>query len=127
MAKPNDPSSYRTKDGGTGYCDPPVKHQFQPGQSGNPEGRPPKMSYSSNLEILTEILEQKIDVTVPGNKTKRVTVREAIVLRRVSDALKGNEKAIDWVEDRDLGQDPFDIEEFDVESFLAEVRKESKK
>lgn len=32
------------KRGDVGYCRPPVEHQFQPGQSGNPAGPPPARS-----------------------------------------------------------------------------------
>ena len=45
---------------------PPKKHQFRPGQSGNPKGRP---KGSKNLHhVLTRILGENITVTDAGKK-----------------------------------------------------------
>ena len=45
---------------------PPKKHQFKPGQSGNPKGRP---TGSKNVhQILTKILGEKITITDAGKK-----------------------------------------------------------
>lgn len=45
---------------------PPKKHQFKPGQSGNPKGRP---KGSKNVHhVLTKILGEKITITDAGKK-----------------------------------------------------------
>lgn len=49
-----------------GKGNPPKKHQFKPGQSGNPKGRP---KGSKNVHhVLTKILGEKITITDAGKK-----------------------------------------------------------
>lgn len=74
-----------------GYGKPPKKHQFKPGQSGNPKGRPKgarsfKTALSKELETMLEIKE--------AGKAKKVSKLEAVVKRLVTDALNGNAKAL---------------------------------
>jgi hypothetical protein len=53
-------------DDDVGKGKPPKQHQFQPGQSGNPKGRP---KGSKNVHhILSKILNEKITVTDAGKK-----------------------------------------------------------
>lgn len=58
-----------------GYGKPPRTHQFKPGQSGNPKGRP--KGAKSEATILYELLHRKIPIR-EGGKTRKVTVLEAI-------------------------------------------------
>lgn len=77
-------------DDGVGYGKPPKKNQFQPGQSGNPKGRP---KGSKNLAtILEEELDQKVPVT-EGGKRRRVTKRRLAVRQQVNKAAQGDPKA----------------------------------
>jgi hypothetical protein len=74
----------------TGYRNPPVAHQFKPGQSGNPRGRP---RGSKNFrKAVEEIFIGKLAVRM-GNKVHRVTKIEAVLLTQVNQALQGNQRA----------------------------------
>jgi hypothetical protein len=77
-----------------GYRRPPIESRWKPGQSGNPSGRP---KGSKNLRsAIEEMLTEKITVT-EGNKIRRVTRLEAVLLKQLSLALKGDLKAIQAV------------------------------
>jgi Family of unknown function (DUF5681) len=70
---------------------PPVQTRWKRGQSGNPKGRP--KGSKKFVTLLAEVLNQKVRIQLDG-KTQAITKREAIVLRLVHDAMKGNSKAI---------------------------------
>jgi uncharacterized protein DUF5681 len=73
-----------------GYGKPPRAHQFKPGKSGNPKGRP---KGAKNQEtILLELLQQKIRLSERG-KARRITILEGIFRRIIEDGLKGNTKS----------------------------------
>jgi hypothetical protein len=80
----------RTRDSDVGYGRPPRSHQFQPGQSGNPRGRPKGAKNEST--ILREIFERKIESRSEG-RSRKITVLEGILLRITEDSLKGNTKS----------------------------------
>lgn len=70
-----------------GYGKPPKQHQFKPGQSGNPKGRPKK---NKNVTALfREELERKITVTENG-VSRKLTKREAMVRQLVNSGLNGS-------------------------------------
>ena len=73
-----------------GYGRPPRAHQFKPGQSGNPRGRP--KGAKNEAIILRTLLNRKIEIR-EGARTRKVTIFEAILLRIAEDALKGNTKS----------------------------------
>jgi len=73
-----------------GYGRPLRGHQFKPGQSGNPRGRP--KGAKNEATILRILLNRKIEIR-EGARTRKVTIFEAILLRFTEDALKGNTKA----------------------------------
>ena len=74
-----------------GYGRPPTRSQFKPGHSGNPKGRPPG---SKNLRSAIEaILTDQITLR-EGDKVSRVTRMEAVFLKQLSLALKGDPRAI---------------------------------
>lgn len=73
-----------------GYGKPPKHARFQPGQSGNPKGRPKK---TKDLEKLLDAeLNRPLRVAENG-QTKTVTVREAFVKSVINAALKGERDA----------------------------------
>jgi len=76
-------------------------HKFEPGQSGNPNGRP---LGSKNLStILREMLEEEIDVVIDGVKTKK-KFKDAIIRKLMKKAHDGDLKAIIEIFDRVEGK-----------------------
>jgi hypothetical protein len=73
-----------------GYGRPPQEHQFKPGQSGNPKGKPKGSKNEST--ILREIFQRKIE-SRSERGTKKISVLEGILLRITEDSLKGNTKS----------------------------------
>ena len=75
------------------------QYQWKPGQSGNPDGRPPGIRYLS--ELARDILRQSRKGDTDGKTTD-----ELVVLALVKEALRGNTKAIemlhDWTEGKVL-------------------------
>lgn len=78
-----------------GYKRPPKEHQFKPGRSGNPRGRP-KGSRSLPEEVRAA-LRKTVVVTEEGRR-RRITVVEATLRRLVERALaKGDLRAIQHI------------------------------
>lgn len=82
----------RTKPEEVGYCKPPKQHQFKPGQSGNPKGRPKKEAPDPD-KILAEALETKMK-SKENAREKSAIVLELLVRKLIEQALKGNQKAV---------------------------------
>jgi hypothetical protein len=93
-----------------GYGRPPRDRQFEPGKSGNPKGRP--KGAKSEASIWQTRLNEKIEVRV-GGRVRRITVREAIVLRCIEDALKGNIKTANFVLGRSAAAEAGEVQELD--------------
>lgn len=74
-----------------GYKCPPREHQFKPGQSGNPKGRPKK-----NNNFAEDIMEEMNEViTIQENgKLKKITKKRALAKRLIADSLCGKVSAI---------------------------------
>jgi hypothetical protein len=80
-----------------GYGNPPREHQFKPGMSGNPKGRPKGAKNEST--ILRDILAQKIE-NRSGGRVRKISVLNGILLRIADDALKGNTKSAAFILNR---------------------------
>lgn len=77
-------------DDDTGYKRPPKTHQFKPGQSGNPRGRP---KGTRNLSTdLADISSRRIPIRENG-KERRISRQEAVLLSLFNKALQGDVKA----------------------------------
>ena len=73
-----------------GYGRPPDHTRFAKGASGNPAGRP---KGSKNLKtIISDSLTAPI-VMREGDRTRRVPIVQAIIMKQVENGLKGNDKA----------------------------------
>jgi len=73
-----------------GYGKPPRHSRFEPGQSGNPRGRPPGSKNLSSL--LKKALDEPV-IVVENNRRRRIAKREAIVKQFVNQSAKGDLKA----------------------------------
>ena len=78
-------------EGDVGYARPPRQHQFSPGQSGNPRGRPKGSKNEST--ILRDILQQKISVRGANGRVRKITVMEGLHRKAADRALQGDLKA----------------------------------
>jgi hypothetical protein len=73
-----------------GYKHPPRAHQFRPGQSGNPTGRP-KGARNFKSELREELSEL---VTIrDGEREIQVSKQRALIKTLVAAAIKGNQRA----------------------------------
>ena len=77
-----------------GYGRPPTSSQFQPGQSGNPNGRPKGVRNASSMA--RDVLERTINVKVK-RAWRKMTVRKAAYLRLAERAVAGDAKALDYL------------------------------
>ena len=73
-----------------GYCKPPKGTRFKPGQSGNPKGRP--RGARNFRTVVRSTLAEKVTLR-DGERTRKVSVMEAIVRKCANGALKGDPKA----------------------------------
>ena len=66
--------------------------RFQPGRSGNPNGRPPKPR-RPNVSAFEIVLDKRLTATV-GGKERELTVEEVLQQQTLKDALGGRRMAI---------------------------------
>ena len=90
LAPPNsgDPELVYT----VGYKKPPVHSRWQKGQSGNPRG--PKKRQKSLNTIVREIMTAPISIRT-GGRDQVMSRAQALVLKSVEAASKGNDRALD--------------------------------
>lgn len=81
--------------GDVGYGKPPRQHQFKPGQSGNPRGRPKgSRGFRGDVE---DALNATVPVTEDGRK-RRISVVAAALKRLIQTALgKGDLRALEML------------------------------
>lgn len=77
-----------------GYKRPPKQHQFRPGQSGNPRGRP--RGARGLKRILQKEFSQRMKI-MEGDKPLKVSKLQLIVKRELEKAMAGNQRAIEHV------------------------------
>ena len=80
----------RARKSAVGHGRPPRQYRFQPGQSGNPRGRP--RGRKNEFTLLREILGRKINYRT-GDRTRKISVLEGILMRIADDLLKGDIKS----------------------------------
>jgi hypothetical protein len=122
-------------DDDVGYGKPPRAHQFKPGQSGNPKGRP--KGKKNEATMLDELLFQKIKVR-EGGRERRITLFEGMLRRFAEDSLKGNIKAATFLFSRygatssaepqqsELSDDDQAVLKAYTQDLLAKTREEGK-
>jgi hypothetical protein len=80
-----------TNEGGVAYRQPPKDTRFKKGQSGNPSGRPKKVS-SFKADLAAE-LQEKLVLTENG-KERRVSKQRAFVKTLVAAAIRKDIRAV---------------------------------
>jgi Family of unknown function (DUF5681) len=92
------PAKAKGTSGSIGYGRPPKQHQFKPGRSGNPKGRP--KGSKNEATIWKEVLNKRIAIREAG-KSRKVSLLEAMILKFVERALtEGDIKAATFVLNR---------------------------
>jgi hypothetical protein len=104
-----------------GYGKPPKQHQFPPGRSGNPRGRPARKNLAQDSDPTLAMLGmgriafEKVKVTQNG-KVVSMPAIEAVQRRRVNDALKGGNRLLQ----RELIEE---AEEYQRQALEAEMKR----
>lgn len=80
-----------------GYGRPPKHSQFKPGHSGNPKGRP--KGAKNEATIWRNVFNKRVAIR-EGGRQRKVSLLEAMILKFVEDALKGNPKTAAFVLNR---------------------------
>ncbi len=107
-----------SRDGEVGYGKPPRETRFKPGTSGNPKGRPKGAKNEST--ILREIFQRKID-SRSGDRVRKITVLEGILLRITDDSLKGNTKSAAFLLNRYAAMVSGELQRHDINDDDREV------
>lgn len=82
----------------------PEGRRFQPGQSGNPKGRPKK---EDTWKYIFSTLLELEDVAMPDGS--KITRKQAIALRMIQEAMKGRVEAANFIGKYTEDQEPTSI------------------
>ena len=99
-----------------GYGRPPTSSQFQPGQSGNPKGRPKGARNASSMA--RDALERTTNVKVKGT-WRKMTVRKAAYRSVGERAAAGDTKALDYLLSLESEEHPPGSDQAETESSAA--------
>ena len=101
-----------------GYKRPPKAHQFAPGTSGNPRGRP---KGSRNLRTdLAQLMRKTVAVRENG-KRRRISRQEAMLLSLYDKALHGDVKAATSIISMILRLDPTASENIQDQDHISDT------
>ncbi|MDD3594594.1 MAG: DUF5681 domain-containing protein [Candidatus Gastranaerophilales bacterium] len=76
-------TEFNAKDYEVGYKRPPTEHQFKPGQSGNPKGRPKLIK-----DFKTDLREEMEEI-ITINNGEKITKQRALLKKLLVKALSG--------------------------------------
>jgi hypothetical protein len=121
-------------DEAVGYKRPPRKERFKPGKSGNPSGRPKKVS-SFKSDLANE-LQEKLSITENG-QLRKITKQKAFCKTLVAAAIKKDIRAVNallacmrlfGVGAEEPVAENDDVEDLDLlETYLAQQRKQNER
>jgi hypothetical protein len=77
-----------------GYCRPPEKYKWKPGQTGNPRGR--RREPVSKKATWQKLMNELVSLHEQG-KTRRVTKYECLCLVHLTKAIKGDTRSVKFV------------------------------
>jgi hypothetical protein len=83
----NAPKKKPTGDYERGYCKPPKSHQFKPGQSGNPAGKP--KGQPSLAQVLLEEAARIVKVKI-GDEIEHLAKERALLRRLLDEGIRGD-------------------------------------
>jgi len=75
-----------------GYGKPPQHSRWKPGQSGNPKGRPRGSGRRQMGNIMTKVMNERVEVIIGGD-SRKVSQGELAVRGVLKAAIKGNPSA----------------------------------